>query len=79
MVLLGKPLSSSTCFWRDIWLFNHGNYNEYREKLNSNHWDEILQELDLDACIEKMNEIIIHAAKMCIPYKTVVKRRHDPP
>ena len=53
--LLSKPISSSTCFRRDIWLFNHGNYHEYRERLNPIHWDEILLELDIDACIEKIN------------------------
>lgn len=50
-----------------------------RERLNSIDWDEILLELDIDACIEKINQIVIHEAKMCIPYKTVVIRRLDPP
>lgn len=65
--LLSKPLSSSTCFRRDIWLFNHGNYHEYRERLNSIDWDEILLELDIDACIEKINQIVIHEV-ICVSH-----------
>jgi hypothetical protein len=36
------PKTLHTCFKRRIWLYDRGNYNQYREKLQRVDWDELI-------------------------------------
>jgi uncharacterized Fe-S cluster protein YjdI len=70
---------NTKCFKRNIWLFDHGNYDEYRQKLSNVNWDNLLRESDVNTCAIKFNETVLNHAKSCIPNKTVTIRQADPP
>ena len=76
---LQSPITNTKCFKRNIWLFNEGNYDEYREKLSRQNWDDILNSENVNTCVLKFNELVVKIAKECIPNKLVTIRKSDPP
>ena len=66
-------------FKRHIWLFKKGNFDLYREKLNSVDWDETFRDSDINTCVNRLNDLILINAKSSIPNKTITVRQNDPP
>jgi hypothetical protein len=51
------------CFKRRIWLYDRGNYNLYREKLQRVDWDELINSGNsLDDLCESFSKVILQAA-----------------
>jgi hypothetical protein len=69
----------TSTFTRHVWLFKQGNFDLYREKLNSVDWDEAFKDCDVNTCVDKFNELVLTNAKSCIPNKTITVRQNDPP
>jgi hypothetical protein len=69
-----------TCFKRRIWLYDRGNYNLYREKLQRVDWDELINSGNsLDDLCESFSNVILQAAGETIPNKIITVRKTDPP
>ena len=64
---------------RHIWLYEKGNYDEYRHILNNIDWDGITDGNDLDNLAEKFTDTLIKAAEKTVPNKTVTIRPDDYP
>ena len=64
---------------RHIWLYEKGNYDEYRHILNNIDWASITDDNDLDNVAEKFTETLIKAAEKTVQNKTVTIRRDDYP
>ena len=47
MVYLKVPKTLHTCFKRRIWLYDRGNYYQYRDKLQRVDWDELILILEI--------------------------------
>ena len=62
---------------RHIWLYEKGNYDEYRHILNNIDWDGITDDNDLDNLAEKFTDTLIKAAEKTVPNKTVTIRPDD--
>lgn len=71
-----KPAISS--FKRHIWLYDQGNYDLYRDKLNQINWELSFFSNDINIITEDITEKIISAATECIPNKTVTIRPNEP-
>jgi hypothetical protein len=49
-----------TCFKRRIWLYDRGNYNPYRGKLQRVDWDELINSGNsLDDLCESFSNVIL--------------------
>ena len=69
-----------TCFKRRIWLYDRGNYNQYREKLQRVDWDELINFANsLDDLCESFSNVILQAAGESIPNKIITVRKTNPP
>ena len=74
------PKKLHTCFKRQIWLYDRGNYNLYREKLQRVDWDELINSGNsLDDLCESFSNVILQAAGETIPNKIITVRKTDPP
>jgi hypothetical protein len=74
------PKTLHTCFKRRIWLYDRGNYNQYREKLQRVDWDELINSGNsLDDLCESFSNVILQAAGESIPNKIITVRKTDPP
>ena len=74
------PKTLHTCFKRRIWLYDRGNYNQYREKLQRVDWDELINSGNsLDDLCESSPNVILQAAGESIPNKIITVRKTDPP
>ena len=65
------------CYTRKIWLYEQGNYNQYRQKLVQCNWAPDTAPID-DQISQIMNNIT-QSAEQTIPNKTVVIRPRDLP
>ena len=74
------PKTLHSCFKRRIWLYDRGNYNHYREKLQRVDWDELINSgnSEDDLC-ESFSNVILQAAGESIPNKIITVRKTDPP
>ena len=64
------PKTLHACFKRRIWLYDRGNYNLYREKLQRVDWDELINSGNsLDDLCESFSNVILQAAGESIPNK----------
>ena len=45
--------STTKCFKRNIWLFNEGNYDKYRENLSTVDWDNLFHGQDVNTHVLK--------------------------
>ena len=69
-----------TCFKRRIWLYDRGNYNQYREKLQRVDWDELINFANsLDDLCESFSNVKFQAAGESIPNKIITVRKTNPP
>lgn len=71
-----KPVSK--VYKRHIWLYDRGNYNEFRHKLSQINWDHVFSTNNINESADKFTDSIITAAKASIPNKTVTIRPTEP-
>ena len=64
---------------RHIWLYEKGNYIEYRRLLNNIDWDSITDDNHVDNMAEKFTDILINAAEKAVPNKTATIRPNEYP
>ncbi len=74
---LNKPTSSA--YKRKIWLYDKGNYEEYRRLLSSTNWQDILNTVNIDTTADLLTNAINNAASQSIPNKVVTIRPNDIP
>ncbi len=74
---INKP--KAIAYKRKIWLYDQGNYEDFRLKLNSINWHDILQTENLDTTADIITNSIIDAASATIPNKVVTIRPNDIP
>jgi hypothetical protein len=70
-----SPLSS---FKRNIWLYNQGDFDEYRRLLSLTDWESIFSTDDIDKITTDISNTILSAAEAIIPNKFVTIRKQDP-
>ena len=71
-----KP--TKRCFKRNIWVYEKGDYNKYRQLLTEVNWNRILFKEDLNDIVNEFTDTIMKAAKSSIPNKTVLIRPNEP-
>ena len=73
-----KPILKT--FKRQIWLFNQGDYNTYRESLANVDWDSVIAvNGDINQLTTAFTTLLTEKAKQSIPNKLVTIRKSDPP
>ena len=72
-----KPKFKS--FKRHIWLYDKGNYDEYRNKLRNVDWNLLTDDNDPDKTIQNITDKIISVASKTIHNKTIPVRPNDIP
>jgi hypothetical protein len=71
-----KPVSKS--FKRKIWLYNQGDFDEYRRLLSLTDWESIFSIDEIDKITTDISNTILSAAEATIPNKLVTIRKQDP-
>jgi hypothetical protein len=71
-----KPVSKS--FKRNMWLYNQGDFDEYRRLLSLTNWESIFSIDDIDKITTDISNTILSAAEATIPNKLVTIRKQDP-
>ena len=71
-----KPVSKS--FKRKIWLYNQGDFDEYRRLLSLTDWESIFSIDEIDKITTDISNTILSAADATIPNKLVTIRKQDP-
>ena len=66
-------------FKRHIWLYDRGDYENFRSIINSTKWESVINPDDLDSTAKLLTEVITNAAKISIPNKLVNIRPNDVP
>ena len=72
-----KPKTSN--YKRHVWLYDRGDYNEFRNKLQSINWENTLNSNNIDQTASTISDTIISAASQTIPNKQVTIRPDDIP
>ncbi len=62
-----KPKTST--YKRRIWLYDRGDFDNYRNIINTTNWDNLLQSDDLNSIATSISDTIIDAATKTIPNK----------
>ena len=71
--------SSHTCLKVKIWLYDSGDYDKFREKLQNANWDDILNSVNnLDNLVDMCSDIILQATHDTIPNKVISVRKSEP-
>ena len=60
------------------WLYDRGNYNHYRQKLNDANWDALFTSNNINEISDNITKHILTAAKDTIPNKKVTIRPNEP-
>ena len=63
---------------RHIWLYDRGDYDEFRHKLGQSDWDHVFSTNNINECADKFADMITSAAKFSIPNKTITLRPTEP-
>lgn len=63
-----KPVGKT--YKRHIWLYDRGDYNEYRQKLTRVDWNQVFVTNNINECADQFTDSILKAAKATIPNKT---------
>ena len=75
-----KSLKHCIHVLRDIYIYDRGNYNQYREKLQRGDCDELINSGNsLDDLCESFSNVILQAAGESISNKIITVRKTDPP
>ena len=75
---LNTPKPDCKSFKRKVWLYNKGNFNEFRQNLAVVNWDSIFNSDNIDEITLGISSNIIRAAEKTIPNKIVTIRKSDP-
>ena len=59
--------------------YDQGDYIQYRNILKSTNWNSLLSSTDLESLAMDFNNVVIDAAKQCIPNKVISIRNSDVP
>ena len=65
-------------FKHDVLLYDWGNYNHYRQKLNDANWGALFTSNDINEISDNITKHILTAAKDSIPNKKVAIRPNEP-
>ena len=71
-----KPVQKT--FKRHVWLYDRGNYNLFRDRLQLTDWDALFTSDDVNEIADNITSNIINAAKESIPNMTVTIRPKEP-
>jgi len=66
-------------FKRRVWVYDRGNYDDYRAGLRTTDWNSLFDNDDLDDTTEKITAKILSIASQNIPNKIITVRPHDIP
>jgi hypothetical protein len=75
---LNAPQPVIKSFKRDIWIYNQGDFDEYRRLLSLTDWESIFSIDDIDKITTDISNTILSAAEATIPNKLVTIRKQDP-
>ena len=78
LVTLKFQKSIQKTFKREVWLYDRGNYNHYRQKLNDANWDALFTSNNINEISDNITQHILTAAKDTIPNKKVTIRPNEP-
>ena len=78
LVTLKFRKSIQKTFKHEVWLYDWGNYNHYRQKLNDTNWDALFNSNNINEISDNITKHILTAAKNTIPYKKVTIRPNEP-
>ena len=78
LVTLKFRKSIQKTFKREVWLYDRGNYNHYRQKLNDANWDALFTSNNINEISDNITQHILTAAKDTIPNKKVTIRPNEP-
>ena len=74
-LLSGRPRKS---VWRKNYNFKKADFTALNELLKYIPWNCAFLEEDADICTERVNDLLLAAADMCIPTFTVKKKTNPP-
>ena len=66
-------------YYRWVYLYGRADYEGYREFLNNVDWNTCFETEDVDLALTKWNDIVLSAAKMFIPNRSILVRPRDSP
>ena len=78
LVTLKFRKSIQKTFKREVWLYDRGNYNHYRQKLNDANWDALFTSNNINEISDNITQHILTAAKDTILNKKVTIRPNEP-
>ena len=70
--------SQTVSFKRQVWKYQHGNYDLLKRKILDTDWDALYND-DIDTYSLNVTNCILDLTKECIPHKIVNIRQSDPP
>ena len=68
---------TSSCYKRNIWLYEKGNYDDLRRDLQSVQWDTFIIENDVNQSVTNVIRTILQIAMSNVPNKTITIRTKD--
>lgn len=80
VALINAEKQKCTVIRRKIWLYNQGNYDLYRTKIQETDWDQIFENNNnIDKITKTITETILSIASETIPNRIITIRNHDLP
>ena len=70
--------SQTVSFKRQVWKYQHGNYDLLKRKILDTDWDALYND-DIDTYSLNVTNCILDLTKECVPHKIVNIRQSDPP
>ena len=61
----------SSCYKRNIWLYEKGNYDDLRRDLQSVQWDTLIIENDVNQSVTNVTSTILQIALSSVPNKAI--------
>ena len=77
--VFNQPNHQNHTFKRKIYLYERGDYDSFRQKLNSVDWDTMFVTRDVDTITLSITNIITDIADRTIPNKIITVRKDNPP
>ncbi|PJE78229.1 hypothetical protein CI610_02839 [invertebrate metagenome] len=66
-------------FKRNVWLFDHGDYNVFKDKLKHINWNALINVNDINVSVKNFTDTLLDIAKTCIPNKNITVKSNEPP
>ena len=77
--VLNHPTIVNASFKRNIFLYDKGDYESYRNLLSVVDWDEIFRNDDIDITTNAITNTILDAANKTIPNRYITVKKDNPP